>query len=103
MYFSQVEVGLPSADRVTPNKASDLRVQAKKYTELLEACLSTRACTGFFTWGITDKYAFCWKAGYCVPLPFDTAYRPKPAYSALQSVLSKAAIKPNPARAPTPR
>jgi endo-1,4-beta-xylanase len=88
VYFSQVEIGLPTSNHTTADRPSDLATQAKEYATLLQACLSTRACTGFFTWGITDKYAFCWKAGYCVPLPFDTAYNPKPAFYALQKVLS---------------
>jgi endo-1,4-beta-xylanase len=89
VYFSQVEIGLPTSNRTTASNPSDLAIQAKEYATLLQACLSTRACTGFFTWGITDKYAFCWKPGYCVPLPFDTTYNPKPAFYALQTVLSQ--------------
>src|SRR3984885_6187237 len=88
VYFSQVEIGLPTSNRTTASNPSDLTTQAKEYATLLQACLSTRACTGFFTWGITDKYAFCWKPGYCVPLPFDINYKPKPAFYALQTVLS---------------
>jgi endo-1,4-beta-xylanase len=88
VYFSQVEIGLPSSNHTAANNPSDLATQAKEYATLLQACLSTRACTGFFTWGITDKYAFCWKPGYCVPLPFDINYKPKPAFYALQTVLS---------------
>jgi endo-1,4-beta-xylanase len=88
VYFSQVEIGLPTSNRTTANDSSDLKTQAKEYAALLEACLSTRACTGFFTCGITDKYAFCWKPGYCVPLPFDTNYDPKPTFYALQTTLA---------------
>jgi endo-1,4-beta-xylanase len=90
VYFSQVEIGLPSANGRTANTPSDLQAQGRKYAELLQGCLATRACTGFFTWGITDKYAFCWKTGYCAPLPFDTKYQPKPAFYALQKVLADA-------------
>ena len=88
VYFSQVEIGLHTSNRTTANNPSDLTTQAKEYATLLQACLSTHACTGFFTWGITDRYAFCWKPGYCVPLLFDTTYNPKPAFYALQTVLS---------------
>jgi endo-1,4-beta-xylanase len=88
VYFSQVEIGLPTSNHTTANDPSDLTTQAKEYATLLQACLSTRACTGFFTWGITDRYAFCWKPGYCVPLPFDTNYDPKPTFYALQTMLA---------------
>jgi endo-1,4-beta-xylanase len=94
VYFSQVEIGLPISNPTTAKHPSDLKTQAKEYATLLEACLSTRACTGFFTWGITDKYAFCWKRGYCVPLPFDSNYDPKPAFYALQTTLAHAHVAP---------
>lgn len=92
VYFSQVEIGLPTSNRSAAKNPSGLATQAKEYATLLRACLSTRACTGFFTWGITDKYAFCWKPGYCVLLPFDINYKPKPAFYALQTVLSHTVV-----------
>jgi endo-1,4-beta-xylanase len=88
VYFSQVEIGLPTSNHTTARQPLDLKIQANEYATLLQACLSTRACTGFFTWGITDKYAFCWKAGYCVPLPFDTNYDAKPTFYALRTALA---------------
>jgi endo-1,4-beta-xylanase len=85
VYFSQVEIGLPVTKGAAD--AADMAAQANAYSTLLSTCLSTVACKAFFTWGITDKYAFCWKAGMCAPLPFDVNFRPKPAYHALQSAL----------------
>jgi len=85
VYFSQVEIGLPVTNGVA--RAADLTAQANSYSTLLRACLSTVACKGFFTWGITDKFAFCYQAGMCAPLPFDASYQPKPAYYALKSAL----------------
>jgi endo-1,4-beta-xylanase len=90
VYFSQLEIGLPSSNGVSADNPSDLTAQANEYATLLRACLSTRACKGFFTWGIADKYAFCWKRGYCAPLPFDADLKPKPAFYALQTVLFNA-------------
>jgi endo-1,4-beta-xylanase len=86
VYFSQVEIGLP----VTKDIASqaDEKAQANAFSTLLRACLATVACKGFYTWGITDKFAFCYKAGMCAPLPLDKDYHAKPAYYALQKVLS---------------
>lgn len=83
VYFSQVEIGLPVTNGVA--SAADLTAQGNSYSALLRVCLSTAACKGFFTWGITDKFAFCYRAGMCAPLPFDGSYHPKPAYYALDS------------------
>jgi endo-1,4-beta-xylanase len=59
--------------------------QARIYAEVARACLATPACTALITWGFTDQHS--WIPGYTghadAPLPFDTAYRPKPAYQAL--------------------
>jgi endo-1,4-beta-xylanase len=91
VYFSQVEIGLPVTKGVQgglPGKA-DQAAQANAYSTLLRTCLATVACKGFFTWGITDKYAFCFRAGMCAPLPFDANYQPKPAYYALRSALGR--------------
>jgi endo-1,4-beta-xylanase len=85
VYFSQVEIGLP-VTKDTASQADEI-AQANAYSTLLRACLSTVACKGFFTWGISDKFAFCYKAGMCAPLPFDKDYHPKPAYFALRSAL----------------
>ncbi len=95
VYFSQVEIGLPVANGGP--SLSDLTAQANAYSTLLSACLSTAACKAFFTWGISDNYAFCYQAGMCAPLPFDASYKPKPAYYALQSALT---ASPTPAAPP---
>ncbi|MGD0158561.1 MAG: endo-1,4-beta-xylanase [Terracidiphilus sp.] len=91
VYFSQVEIGLPVAEGFGGGVASeaDQTAQANAYSTLLRTCLSTVACKGFFTWGITDKYAFCYKAGMCAPLPFDANCHPKPAYYAVRSALGR--------------
>jgi endo-1,4-beta-xylanase len=94
VYFSQVEIGLPVSQGAAATNPSDLSAQGREYANLLQACRSARMCKGFFTWGITDKYAFCWKPKYCAPLPFDSKYDPKPAFYALRRALSS----PLPAR-----
>ena len=88
VYFSQVEVGIPSSSGTTANNTADVTAQGVEYGNLLNACLSTTACNAFYTWGITDKYAFLFAAGYGAPLPYDLDYNPKPAFFALQSALS---------------
>ena len=94
VYFSQVEVGIRSADRINADNPADLNRQASAYSTLLEACLSTSACKAFYTWGITDKYAFCWNPGWCAPLIYDANYNPKPAFGALKSMLINAPPQP---------
>lgn len=88
VYFSQVEIGIPSSNGNVADNKSDLTAQAMEYEALLNACLSTSACKGFFSWGITDKYAFCNDAESCAPLSYNTTYHPKPSYFALRSVLA---------------
>ena len=88
VYFSQVEVGIPSSNCTTANSSADVAAQGDTYSSLLSACLSTSACTAFYTWGISDKYAFCFAKGDGAPLPYDLDYNPKAAFYALQSALS---------------
>ena len=70
--------------------AQRLAAQARVYRQMLGVCLETPVCTAFLTWGFTDQYS--WIPGFTghpdAPLPFDTAYAPKPAYWALRGVLS---------------
>ncbi len=69
--------------------ADELAAQAAVYRQVLEACLLSPNCTGFFTWGLTDR--FSWIPGYTgapdFPLLFDENYQPKPAYEALIDLL----------------
>lgn len=67
-----------------------LAKQAKAYGDLFRVCLRAKKCTQMLMWGFTDRYT--WIANTTgekdVPLIFDEAYRPKPAYNAIQDVLS---------------
>lgn len=85
LQLTEIDVQL----RGTAPKAERLEAQARVYSELLETCLNLKACTGFVMWGFTDAHS--WRAGN-EPLIFDSAYRAKPAYVALQRVLER---KPN--------
>ena len=58
--------------------------QAAVYGRVAETCLAEPRCTVLQTWGFTDRYSFRAPSD---PLPLDRAYRPKPAYGALQDAL----------------
>lgn len=68
---------------------SRLKEQAKVYGGLLKTCLEAKTCTGFTTWGFTDRYTWIGDLTGLgeAPLIFDKSYRPKPAYFAMQEAL----------------
>jgi endo-1,4-beta-xylanase len=59
--------------------------QAGDYASVIRACRSTERCVGVTTWGITDDRSWIpsFFSGYGAALPFDEAYRPKPAVAAM--------------------
>lgn len=66
--------------------ASALLAEATVYRNALDACLRLGSrCTGFTTWGFTDRYGWIPSAypGFGRALPLDEHYEPKPAYQAL--------------------
>ena len=72
--------------------ASALDQEAAIYRYVLNACLALGArCTGFTSWGFTDKYSWIPKfyPGYGRALPFDAGYQPKPADAALAGRLQQ--------------
>jgi endo-1,4-beta-xylanase len=76
------------------------KYQATIYRDMIEACLESRVCKSFSTWGISDKDSWitCTKDWYCAGLPdadplmFDKYYQPEPAYFAVRDVLLQAII-----------
>ena len=66
-----------------------LEAQAGVYRQVVEACLQSPNCQGFFTWGLTDSHS--WIPGLTgkedFPLLFDQQYQPKPALFALLDLL----------------
>jgi endo-1,4-beta-xylanase len=70
----------------------DLLRQAEVYRGVVRACLQNPGCTAIQTWGFTDKYSWI---GYHshgargAALPFDGAYKPKPAYNAMLGEISR--------------
>jgi endo-1,4-beta-xylanase len=59
--------------------------QAQIYRDAAQACQDSPTCFEFTTWGFTDKHS--WLGPEERPLPFDTKYAPKPAWTAIRSVL----------------
>lgn len=66
-----------------------LQDQALVYRQVMEACLQSSNCQGFFTWGLTDR--FSWIPGLTgkpdFPLLFDENYQPKPGLDAILELL----------------
>ena len=70
----------------TAERAADLQQQAEIYRGVVRACLQNPGCTAIQTWGFTDKYSWIGSHSHGTrgaALPFDRAYKPKPAYDAM--------------------
>ena len=79
--ITELDVALPQGAPVT---AELLAHQAAIYGALAEACQQVEACRMLTVWGVSDNHT--WLAG-TNPLPFDSGYRPKPAWDALMTAL----------------
>jgi endo-1,4-beta-xylanase len=68
-----------------PADESSLEAQAADYASVVRACHATPRCVGATTWGIADAHSWVpsFFSGYDAALPFDEAYRPKPAVAAM--------------------
>ncbi len=87
-----VDVAVTELDlrmRLPPN-ARSLATQAADYAAIAGACRATPRCVGVTTWGITDARSWIpsFFSGYGAGLPFDEAYRPKPAVAAIVKALT---------------
>ena len=91
IHITELDVSLP-VDSSGVGTAEDLRRQADVYRGIVHACLQSPGCTAIQTWGFTDKYS--WISSHShgtrgAALPFDRAYKPKPAYDAILEELSR--------------
>jgi hypothetical protein len=87
-----------------PDSNRDLQKQATIYREVLNRCIAEPACKAVQVWGIVDKYSWCMSTfpGTGVPLLFDDNYNAKPAYYAVQDVLTEiSTTTPGPTAVPT--
>jgi endo-1,4-beta-xylanase len=78
--------------RITqPFTAAALQTQAADYRLIVDLCLQTPSCEMVVLWGMTDRYSWIPTSfpGTGAALLFDAEYAPKPAYAALQELLSK--------------
>lgn len=88
-----LEVAVTELDVRIPEPVTDedLREQRGEYRDVLTACLEVEGCVNVTVWGVTDAHSWIpeWFPGTDAALPFDTAYRPKPALSGMVDALSR--------------
>jgi endo-1,4-beta-xylanase len=98
VHITELDVSLPLDSNQQVNNADLLR-QADVYRGVSHACLQNPACTAIQTWGFTDKYSWIGSHSHGTrgaALPFDRAYKPKPAYDAMlkEIMLRKQGVRP---------
>lgn len=86
VHITELDVSLPLDRPGGQVREEDLLRQAEVYRGVVRACLQNPGCTAIQTWGFTDKYS--WIGSHSrgtrgAALPFDWAYKPKPAYDAM--------------------
>jgi endo-1,4-beta-xylanase len=98
VHITELDVSLPLDPATGQFRKEDLLRQADVYRAVVRSCLRNPGCTAIQTWGFTDKYSWIGSHSHGtrgVALPFDRAYKPKPAYDAmLQELAARAASKP---------
>ncbi|HEY6176737.1 MAG TPA: endo-1,4-beta-xylanase [Kofleriaceae bacterium] len=81
-----------------PDDDTKKQQQALAYGDAITFCLAEPNCAAVVSWGFTDK--FSWVpgtfSGFGDALVFDANYQPKPAYTAMQSVLEGGTAPPPP-------
>ncbi len=90
VHITELDVSVP-VDSYGRAVAGDLTRQAEVYRGIVRACLNHPGCTAIQTWGFTDKYSWIGshsRGARGQALPFDRAYQPKAAYSAVFEELS---------------
>jgi endo-1,4-beta-xylanase len=72
-----------------PSDAQELQQQALAYGDAVTFCLTEPNCAAVVSWGFTDKFSWIPGvfSGFGDALMFDMSYQPKPAYTAMQTVL----------------
>lgn len=87
-----LEVHITEMDVRIQGQATEEKLarQASIHRDMLRVCLAAENCRAFVFWGFTDRHSWIprYFPGWGAALPFDEAYRPKPAYRALIEALS---------------
>jgi len=91
VHVTELDVSLPLDPMTSQAGKDDLLRQADVYRGVVRACRQIPGCTAIQTWGFTDKYS--WIGSHSrgtrgAALPFDRAYKPKPAYDAMLEELA---------------
>ena len=85
VHITEMDVRMPA-----PSTLESLEQQATIYQEILDTCLTAPNCTAFVMWGLTDAHSWIpyfypeWGAALII----DEFYHPKPAYIAIEELLS---------------
>jgi endo-1,4-beta-xylanase len=90
VHITELDVSLP-LDANGAALKEDLQRQAEIYRGVVRACLQSPGCTAIQTWGFTDKYSWIGSHSHGTrgaALPFDRAYKPKPAYATMLEAIS---------------
>jgi endo-1,4-beta-xylanase len=90
VHITELDVSLP-LEAGGGARNDDLLRQADVYRGVVRACLQNPGCTAIQTWGFTDKYSWIGSHSHGTrgaALPFDRAYKPKPAYDAMFEEIS---------------
>jgi|GEM_PF-208794 len=85
VHITEMDVKIPDTS------ISSLQAQAQTYQRILNICLQNPGCTAFQTWGFADNHT--WEPTN-FPLPFDSNYQPKPAFTEMMNVLNAAQPPP---------
>jgi endo-1,4-beta-xylanase len=96
VHITEFDVSLPVDLSTKQAGNEDLHNQADVFRRIVRACLQTPGCTAIQTWGFTDKYSWIGSHSHGTrgaALPFDRAYKLKPAYDAMLEELERAPLK----------
>ena len=91
VHITELDVAIPVSARGEALRPDDLIREAEIYRGIVRACLRDPGCTAIQTWGFSDKYSWIGsrsRGTRGAALPFDRAYKPKPAYRAMAEELA---------------
>ncbi len=98
VHITELDISLPVDASGVAGK-DDLLHQAEIYRGIVRACLQNPGCTAIQTWGFTDKYSWIGSHSHGTrgaALPFDRAYKPKPAYDTMIEEISRKPLRVGP-------